>query len=66
MDILGMKEYFVYILSNKRGLLYTGVTNDLERRMFEHTPPDSSPRLHRNSRMTGTNKVLNNQEARYG
>ena len=31
-----MKEYFVYILTNKSGMLYTGVTNDLERRLFEH------------------------------
>jgi putative endonuclease len=31
-----MKEYFVYILSNKSGMLYTGVTNDLERRLYEH------------------------------
>jgi putative endonuclease len=31
-----MKEYFIYILSNKSGMLYTGVTNDLEKRLFQH------------------------------
>jgi putative endonuclease len=31
-----MKEYFVYILANKSGMLYTGITNDLERRIIEH------------------------------
>jgi len=28
--------FFVYILSGPSGILYTGVTNDLERRMYEH------------------------------
>ncbi|MEZ2414811.1 GIY-YIG nuclease family protein [Muriicola sp. E247] len=30
-------QYYLYILSNKyNGTLYIGVTNNLERRMFEH------------------------------
>ena len=31
-----MADYFVYILSNKSRMLYVGVTNNLERRLFEH------------------------------
>jgi putative endonuclease len=31
-----MNEYFVYILANKSGMLYTGVTNNLELRLFQH------------------------------
>ena len=30
------RQYFVYILSSRRGTLYTGVTNDLTRRLSEH------------------------------
>jgi len=31
------KRYFVYVLTNrKRGVLYTGVTNDLNRRLGQH------------------------------
>jgi len=30
-------KYYLYIISNKKeGVLYVGVTNNLERRMFEH------------------------------
>ncbi len=32
-----MKEYHVYIITNKTySVLYIGVTNNLERRMYEH------------------------------
>ena len=31
-----MKEYYIYIMSNKRGTLYTGITNILERLVYQH------------------------------
>ena len=33
---LSMKQYFVYILKCNDGSYYTGVTNNVERRFFEH------------------------------
>ena len=31
-----MNTYYVYILTNRSGTLYVGVTNNLERRLLEH------------------------------
>ena len=42
--------YYVYILTNRSGTLYVGVTNDLERRMGEH-------RLAKSSSFTGRYKL---------
>ena len=37
MKPIGTHNYFVYILTNNdKSVLYTGVTNDLNRRLFEH------------------------------
>jgi putative endonuclease len=31
-----MKNYWVYIISGRTRILYVGVTNDIERRVYEH------------------------------
>ena len=36
-----MNKYYVYMMSNiSNTVLYTGLTNDLERRIVEHRTPD--------------------------
>lgn len=31
-----MRDYYVYILANQERTIYTGITNNLERRLWEH------------------------------
>ena len=33
---MSKQKYYVYILANKSGSTYVGVTNDIERRVWEH------------------------------
>src|SRR5262245_45068653 len=33
---MSRRSYFVYVMTNTSRTLYTGITNDLKRRVFEH------------------------------
>jgi putative endonuclease len=34
--LCSMRQFFIYILASKSHRLYVGVTNDIERRLYEH------------------------------
>lgn len=47
MKPIGTHNYFVYITTNKnKRVLYTGVTNDLNNRLFEHKADAKSTKKH--------------------
>ena len=37
---MGSRSYFIYMLASDSGVLYTGVTNDLHRRVHQHRTGD--------------------------
>ena len=45
-----MRKYYVYIMTNKSMTLYTGMTNNIERRLAEH-------RMHLNPGFTSRYKI---------
>ena len=45
-----MRKYYIYIMTNRKMTLYTGLTNNLERRVAEH-------RMHSNSGFTSRYKI---------
>ncbi len=43
LKTLGTHNYYVYILTNKtKTVLYTGVTNNLKDRLFQHKNPEAN------------------------
>jgi putative endonuclease len=47
MKPIGTHNYFVYITANKtKAVLYTGVTNDLRKRLYEHEQDSKTKKEH--------------------
>lgn len=47
MKTLGTHNYYVYILTNySKSVLYTGITNDLKVRLYQHNNPKPEEKLH--------------------
>ena len=47
MKPIGTHNYFTYILTNKnKSVLYTGVTNNLKNRLFQHNEDAKGPKKH--------------------
>ena len=36
VNMTDKKKYYIYIMTNRSGTLYTGVTNDLVQRVYQH------------------------------
>jgi len=66
MQSFAMRQFFVYILASKSRRLYIGVTNDLERRLYEHLSGDGSfkarYRIHRLVHFEATNSAIRSKK----
>jgi putative endonuclease len=59
------KKFYVYIMTNRSGTLYTGISNDLHRRVYEHKQflVDGFAQRYRMSRLVFFEEALNAEAA---
>jgi len=50
--------YSVYIMANRSGILYIGITSDLEHRVYEHTKPVSMTDSPRNTNAIACHRLV--------